>query len=237
MTVAVPGPAPGFCERAWIATADLQEAIRCHPFNRALALGSLEPERFAYYLVQDARYLRVFSVALAGAAARARGRDDAAFFAASAERARAVEGSLHSRYLDRLLPPEAGRRIPTGPACRQYAGFLRHAVEVETYPVLVASLLPCFWIYHHVGSEIARRTDGRPHHPYREWIDTYADPAFAAGVDGIKSIADRQAAELPDQEEPMLDAFRAGSEHEWAFWDAAWQDGGQTGGGGESRTG
>jgi len=228
---------PGFCERAWAETADLQEAICHHPFNQALALGSLEPERFAYYLVQDARYLREFSTALAGAAARAPTSGDAGFFAASAERARAVEGSLHARYLDRLLPPEAGRRIPTGPACRRYAEFLRRAVEVEAYPVLVASLLPCFWIYHHVGLEIARQTDGQPAHPYREWIDTYADPAFAAGVDGIKAIADRQAAALPDQEEPMLDAFRAGSEHEWAFWDGAWQYGGQTGGGGDSGTG
>jgi len=216
------GGDPGFCHRAWDATADLQDAIAQHPFNQALEQGTLEPERFAFYLVQDARYLGAFSEALAGASSQALEGDESRFFSESAARARAVEGTLHRRYLDRLLSPQAASGVPTAMACRRYTRFLRRAVDAGRYPVLVASLLPCFWIYHHVGSEIARRTGSRPDHPYREWIDTYADPAFADGVAEIRAIADRQAAQHPDQEDAMINAFRKGSRHEWAFWDAAW---------------
>ncbi|MFD0486483.1 hypothetical protein ACFQ0O_04820 [Saccharopolyspora spinosporotrichia] len=75
-------PADGFCARAWARTADLQQAIVEHPFNAALTDGSLDRDRFAFYIVQDARYLVGFAQALAAASSRADDAEDAAFLAA-----------------------------------------------------------------------------------------------------------------------------------------------------------
>lgn len=216
---------PGtFCERAWAATAQLQEQLVRHPFNEALAAGTLAPGRFAYYLVQDSRYLTEFSAALAGAARRSHHDAEAQFFAGSAQRALEVERVLHTGYLSRLLGPGAAGEVATSGACRAYTGFLAGAAAEEPYPVLVAALLPCFWVYRHVGERILARTSAQPDHPYRAWIDTYADASFAAAVEEIKGIADRRAQAAPDQVPAMLAAFEAATEHERAFWDAAWSE-------------
>ena len=57
-------------------------AIHEHPFNAELEAGTLDRDRFAFYIVQDARYLVAFSKALATASARATDPDEAAFFKA-----------------------------------------------------------------------------------------------------------------------------------------------------------
>ena len=59
-----------FSDEAWERTARLREAIHLLPFNTELAAGSLAPDRFRAYIVQDALYLGRFSRALAIAARR-----------------------------------------------------------------------------------------------------------------------------------------------------------------------
>jgi thiaminase len=45
---------------------------------------------------------------------------------------------------------------------------------------LVAAVLPCAWIYLDIGQRLyARRTSN---HPFGQWLDTYANPAFAAST-------------------------------------------------------
>lgn len=217
------GAPDGFCASARAATGDVWRDVVGHPFNRALADGSLEPERFAYYLVQDARYLERFSVALGAASDQATDRADRDFFAASAERALSVEAALHATTLAHHGVADGGAGVATSAACLAYTGFLAETADQGPFPVLVAALLPCFWIYLDVGRAIGAETAHHPDHPYRSWIDTYADDAFAAGVEEIKGIADRQAAARPAVVGPMLDAFRRASRHEWDFWESAWR--------------
>jgi thiaminase (transcriptional activator TenA) len=217
---------PGdFCSRAWKRTAVLQQAICDHPFNQALADGTLDGNRFGFYLVQDSRYLMGFSRALAAAATRAPDSETGTFFTASAHQALAVERSLHHDQLRRLgWGREKTASIPTSPTCLAYSSFLGAIALSEPWPVLVAALLPCYWVYHHVGQAIAQATVDLADHPYRAWIATYADETFAASVETIRGIANRAAAAMPagvvDQ---MLEAFVRASEYEWMFWDSAWQ--------------
>jgi thiaminase (transcriptional activator TenA) len=215
----------GFCARVWTLTAELQEAIRRHPFNQALAAGTLDRDRFVYYLVQDARYLIGFSRALAVASTRAPSPHDAAFLARSSHTALVVERNLHAGYLDRYSLSDAdAQQIPTSPSCLAYASYLQATALAEPFPVIIAALLPCFWIYHHVGSGIHRQTGTDPAHPYRDWIATYADETFAQNVTTMKSITNEAArGAVPDTIEAMARAFCRASEYEWMFWESAWR--------------
>lgn len=215
-----PQPAT-FSAQAWAITEALQDAIRHHPFNEALATGTLRPDQFAFYLVQDSRYLLGFSRALAAASTRASDTAAAAFLANSSHTALVVERQLHGRYLDRFdIDP---RRIATSPSCLAYSSYLQACALSEPFAVLAAALLPCFWIYQHVGTAINDRTRSQPDHPYRDWIDTYADEAFAESVRTMKDITDRAGATSSSKvRTAMLDAFCRASEYEWMFWDSAW---------------
>lgn len=207
-----------FCAGAWQHTERLQRAILEHPFNAALADGTLDRDTFAFYLVQDARYLIGFSRALAVASARAARPDEAAFFAQSAHTALVVERGLHADY----LAGDSVDHIETTPSSAAYLSFLHSTALVGSYPELVAAVLPCFWVYEHVGTTIHSRVADLDAHPYAAWISTYADPTFAESVATARSIADRVAVdEMTGQ--AMLDVFVRGCEYEWMFWDAAWR--------------
>ena len=212
-----------FSDQAWQRTARLREAIHRLPFNTELAAGSLEPDRFRVYIVQDALYLGRFARALAIAAAKAPDSDAMQSFAQSALSAVAVEQALHSRYLREFgIDPAAIGDAETSPDCLAYTSYLLAAAYHEPWEVLVAALLPCFRIYWDVGCRVAKTaaTDN----PYRAWIDTYADEAFGEAVRTVIGITDSAAAATTAAiQARMMTAFVRSTQYEWLFWDGAYQ--------------
>ena len=88
--------------------------------------------------------------------------------------------------------------------------------------MLVAALLPCFWVYWDVAQAITREAAGD--NPYRAWIDTYADPHFGEAVARVIGVADTAAAATTSRiRSDMLGAFRRSTQYEWLFWDGAYQ--------------
>src|SRR5436853_5597819 len=164
-----------FTDEAWRRTTALREAIHRLPFNTELAAGSLSPERFRFYILQDAIYLGQYSRVLALAAARAPNAANLQAFAQSALGAVAVEQRLHEHYLHAFgVEPEAVAAAEPMPDCLAYTSFLLATAYQQPWEVLVAALLPCFWIYWDVAGAIVGNAP--PDNPYRAWIDTYADP-------------------------------------------------------------
>jgi len=89
--------------------------------------------------------------------------------------------------------------------------------------VLVAAVLPCFWIYWDVACAITARA--APQNPYRAWIDTYADPRFGEAVQRVIDIADEAAATAtPARRAAMLAAFGRSTQYEYLFWDGAYRE-------------
>jgi len=211
----------GFCEAAWAETQVLREAIHALPFNRDLAAGALDAERFRFYMVQDALYLVEYSRSLSIASARAPDQPAMVRFAEAAREAVVVERALHESYFARFgLDPATAAASEPSPTCLGYTGFLLSTALTGTYETLVAALLPCFWIYQDVGTAIAAQS--APDNPYRAWIDTYADPAFAESVEAVKAIADRAAAATTEAgRAAMMRAFVRSTQYEWMFWDSA----------------
>ena len=108
-------------------------------------------------------------------AARAGWRDAAAVRGMRAGggggRAGAARGMLSARF-----GVDAAGAEPS-PDCLGYTSFLLATAYHEPWEVLLAALLPCFWLYWDVGKAIAREAGAD--NPYRAWIDTYADEASA----------------------------------------------------------
>jgi thiaminase/transcriptional activator TenA len=212
-----------FSDTAWQRIARLREAIHALPFNRELTNGTLSTERFRGYIVQDALYLGQYARILAMAGARGPDGEVLRAFGSCALEAVAVEQALHGQYLARfgVDAAQAANAAPS-PDCLGYTSFLLATAYHEPWEVLVAALLPCFWIYWDVGSAIARRADKA--NPYRAWIDTYADEGFGEAVRTVIGITDRAAAATTAAvQNRMLIAFVRSSQYEWLFWDGAYQ--------------
>ena len=109
---------------------------------------------------------------------------------------------------------------PLTPACHHYTQFLLATAWAEPYPVVLASLLPCFWIYAEVGRAI--HASARQPNPYQDWIDTYAGEEFHAAVRGVLATIDRVADGVDARTlQAMHAAYTMSARLEWMFWDSA----------------
>lgn len=205
-----------FSARTWAATAGIRAAIDELAFVRELGDGSLQRQRFTYYMAQDALYLGDYARVLAGLAVMAPEAEQSLFWARSAHETVVVERSLHTAHVDDF---SAARMSPT---CRGYTAYLLSLLVGGSYPVAVAGVLPCFWIYQDVGERLLAVAGDLHAHPYGDWIGAYADDAFAQSVRQARAIADELAASAdPATVTRMHEAFATASRYEWMFWDAA----------------
>ena len=212
-----------FSTHAWQANLPLYEKILAMPFNAELAAGTLSLDRFRHYIIQDAHYLEGFARALALAAAKADNADHIVQFAEASKTAIIVERALHAEYFRKfgISAADFAAAKPT-PACDHYVGCLLRTAALEPFPVILAALLPCFWIYREVGANIhARAAAGNP---YQAWIDTYAGEEFAAAVRAVIATADEVAARASQETlASMHAAFTRATQLEWIFWDSAYR--------------
>lgn len=212
-----------FSAELWKSIEPIYSAILHHPFVRGLGDGSLNHERFKFYVVQDALYLREFGRALAVAAARAPEDDWIVMFAEHAANAVKVERILHEAFFEQWsLNSSEVAATPPAPTNLAYTSYLLAVAYGGRFHETIAALLPCYWIYWEVGKALERV--GSPEPLFQRWIGTYASADFGGVVAGVLQAADRVAQALsPGERETMRRHFVITSRYEWMFWDMAYR--------------
>lgn len=207
-----------FSRMLWDDVESIRRAIFKLPFIEALGDGSLERHQFSYYLAQDALYLGAYSRALARASALAPSDVEQRFWANAAHFCLDVEAELHRNWLGTEPIP------PVGPVTKSYVDHLLAASAQGSYGVLVAAMLPCYWLYAEVGSRLHSEflaRDVGPSHPYAPWLETYANEEFAEATREAIFITDAAARAGSEAERAaMRTAFAQSSQYELDFFDA-----------------
>ena len=134
----------------WDTAAPLIAITEKHPFLVAMVDGTLNLESFRYYVVQDALYLQDFADCL-----RRLGSNDGVSpsdserlveFAVGAEEA---ELALHNSFFTQWnISAEGAEQMPN---CLLYTSYMKRVVATGSHAEGLACLLPCFWVYMHVG--------------------------------------------------------------------------------------
>lgn len=211
-----------FSQEVWQRNLDLYQKTLTLPFNQELAQGTLSKEVFSHYMIQDAHYLLAYGRALAVCAAKAFEADDVIQFAEAARIAIVVERSLHDGFMQEFdITKKEFESTPLTLACHHYTSFLTATAWSESYPVVLASLLPCFWIYAEVGKDIVKNSI--ENNPYQAWVDTYSGEEFNEAVRNVIATIDKVAARCDaDTLEKMHHAYTTAAKLEWLFWDSAY---------------
>ncbi|MEM0373534.1 MAG: thiaminase II [Sulfolobaceae archaeon] len=205
-------------EELWLSIKDIYNAILNHQFIKGLIDGSLEEEKFKYYIIQDYLYLKEFSKALALVASKAPKDEYRITFLEHGIQALIVERNLHSSFTKVWnINPEEYEMSPTNLA---YTSYLLSVTSTRPFSEALAAVLPCYWIYMEVGKELLKK--GSPNPLYRKWIETYGGEEYERGVRAVLTITDELKLDENSRRE-VFKHFRIASIYEYLFWDSAFR--------------
>ena len=213
-----------FSDRLHRLAEPVWEAQHAHPFVRGIGDGTLELEKFMFWVRQDYLFLIDYARLLAVAVARAPDIATMQRFADLVHSTLNVEMELHRSYAAEFgISREEVEAEEKAPTTRGYTDFLLRVAAMGDFPELIAAVLPCMWSFCEIGQRLAlgpRPTDDR----YAKWIDMYASAEFAELADWCRELVDQIATDLPEQAlRRMEDAFLTSSRYEYLFWEMAWR--------------
>ncbi|WP_417352277.1 thiaminase II [Flavobacterium alkalisoli] len=207
-------------EKTWQEILPVYNDITQMPFITELANGTLDIEKFKYYMQQDAHYLEYFARTLAVISAKAQNVDTMLDFIRFSEGAIVVERALHDSYFKQF---NVGERVPVSPTCHHYVHYMQSMVYMQQVEVSMAAVLPCFWIYKKVGDYILQ-IQTKENNPYTDWINTYGGEEFGQLVEKAITLCDEAADSCTEaQRKQMTAAFVDASRLEYLFWDSAYE--------------
>lgn len=220
---------PRFTDELRAIADPIWQAQLDHPFVRGIGDGTLPLDKFRFWVRQDYVFLIEYCRVFALGAARAPDFDTLAKFAELLQETAHGEMELHRAYAREfgIEPADLAAEAPA-PTTRAYTDFLIRVAANADFSELAAALLPCMWAFSDIGAALeARPAPADPR--YARWIETYADPAFAALAGWCRALVDGLAEQAgPATRSRMRDAFLTSVRYELAFWEMAWAgDGGQ----------
>ena len=213
----------GFTNELWRSITSIYDEILAHPFLQGLTDGTLTEERFRFYVLQDALYLREYARALSLAGVRSPDESALVMFNEHSAGAITVERSLHEGFLKDLdVSLEEAEATEASPTTLAYTSFLLKTASLGDYPEVLGAVLPCYWIYWEVGKALLERGSSNP--MYQKWIDSYGGEEFGALVEAVLELTDKICEDLTSSQKARVrEAFVATSRYEWMFWNAAWR--------------
>ena len=203
-------------EKAWKTIEPIYEKTVTLPFIQELTNGTLDREKFIFYIQQDAMYLSDYGSVITGIASKLKDPAHTESFIRFAGDSIVVERALHESFIHGINEKD---RLKPSPACLLYTSYLWRQLANAPIEVSVAAVLPCFWIYKAVGDYIlANQTNEE--NPYQTWINTYGGDDFSRSVSRAIEICDELAESCTEsKQKEMLEAFVVCSKMEYLFWD------------------
>ena len=221
-SAAVLGRSQPFTRSLWEASLPIYEQILRHPFLTELVDGNLDREKFAFYMIQDAHYLREFARALSVTASKAPRQQWASLLNVHAADTLRYERQLHEAVFKEYgISPGQVSRTEVAPEAFAYTSYLVATAHQSSFAESLGALLPCYWIYWEVGKKL--RKEGSKSPVYQKWIEAYSSPEYGEAVEAVLRILDQAALESPPEVRDRIRRnFLRSSRYEWMFWDSAY---------------
>lgn len=206
------------------AAASVWEACLRHPFVTGIGDGTLDMEKFRYFMLQDYLYLFDYARVFALGVVKARDPELMRVFAANVDAILGGEMKIHRAYMKRLdITEEQVFSVKPALANLSYTNYMLSVAQTGGPMEIVASILACSWSYAEIGQALAAIPGAAEHPFYGEWIRGYASEEYAATNQALIELMDSLAADAGEEQLAYLtDIFVNCSRYELGFWDMAW---------------
>ena len=216
-------------QRLWDGAASMIGITEKHEFLVSMVNGTLAEENFRYYVIQDALYLTDYAECFR-ILARNSGvsQSDGYRLMAFAKGAEEDEKELHRSFFKdwKITGADEAKAMPN---TLLYTSYLLQVCSTRSHAEGLAAMLPCMWIYWHVGKcmlalreELNKAGNRKAVPAYDAWIDLYASEEFEKEVKDYIGLVDQAIADADDETiARMQDRFNMTCRLEHMFWDQA----------------
>lgn len=212
-----------FTERLFRVGVPIWESQYAHPFILGIGSGSLDLEKFKFWVRQDYLFLIEYAKVFAFAAGRAGELSVTRRLVGLAQSTLETELDLHINYAREFgLDVAELEREEKSPVCQAYTDFLIRISLTGSFGEIACALLPCMWGYSEIGKRL--EAHGLPQDDrYARWIQMYTGEDFLALTCWCRELVDQSARGQPQLElNRMEKAFLISSRYELMFWEMAW---------------
>ena len=213
-------------QRLLDCSMDLWDAYLEHPFVQGIADGSLDQEKFRFYMVQDYLYLIEYAKVFALGVAKAKDLDSMRLFAAYVKQILDGEMDIHRGYMARLgISLAHAEKAQTALDNRSYTAYMLQVGYEEGPAEIVVSILSCALSYEHIARRMLEKYPEADRHPfYGEWVTGYASGEYHEANEELIQLTERLCRDMNEQQLSHLEEiFRICSRYEMSFWDMAWE--------------
>nr|WP_162990683.1 TenA family protein [Maliibacterium massiliense] len=196
--------------------------IIAHPFVQGIGRGDVPKEALAFYVGQDTHYIRAFIDVYAHCIAKCDADEDIAFFKDHIDYMLYHESSAHKNFCDVAgIAYDAHGEKVLAPYYDLYVLHVMRQARCGTLLETLCALTPCIWTYWQIGRALYPRVLENPQHPFRRWIELYAEPQSEAPIaQTLLAYIDREAekASRAQLDNARL-CFMKSCELEWQCWE------------------
>ena len=210
-----------------LASAEsLWDACVDHPFVKGIADGTLDREKFRYYMIQDYLYLIEYAKVFALGVAKAKDLETMRIFAGYVKQILDGEMDIHRGYMARLgISLSEAENTESALDNLSYTAYMLQAGYEGGAADIVVAILSCALSYEHIARRMLKMHPDADKHPfYGEWVTGYACEEYHEANKELIDLTERLCAGMNEQQLRHLEQiFLVCSRYEMSFWDMAWE--------------
>lgn len=207
------------------ATKEIWNQYHSHPFVKGISDGTLDKEKFRYYMIQDYLYLEDYAKVFAIGVAKAKELKMIRLFASYISLLTDGEMDIHRGYMGKLsVTQEELDETPRALDNLSYTSYMLRVAYEEGEAEILTAILSCAYSYQVIADNIVKNNPISVEHPfYGEWIEGYSTEDYAKeNVILFETLNQMTANYTKEQINHLKDIFVACSRYELAFWEMSW---------------
>lgn len=211
-------------ERLLDGAKDIWMAYSEHPFVLGIRNGTLDKEKFRYYIIQDYLYLEDYAKTFAVGVAKAKSLETANLFAKYISVMNG-EMDVHNGYLAKLgVTQDEIDSTPRSLDNLSYTSYMLRVAYEEGETEILCAILSCAYSYEIIAKNIVKNNpDSINDDFYGDWIRGYISDGYAKENIILLNEINRLSENYTEKQiQHLVDIFVACSRYELAFWEMSW---------------
>ncbi|AFS78799.1 Thiaminase II [Gottschalkia acidurici 9a] len=213
-----------FSERLFKSAEGIFNSYYEHPFVKGIGEGTLDVDKFKFYMVQDYLYLLDYAKIFALGIIKSDDEEVMRGFAKAAEGILDGEMKIHKSYMKRLgITDDEVKNSKRSLTNLSYTHYMLTESHNGSLAEVAIAVLSCAWTYWEIGKKLAQIPNSTEHEFYGEWVRGYSSEEFGNSaiwnIDLVNKLAQSKSEEeLNKLEEIFINTCK----FEYMFWDMAY---------------